>query len=371
MGAVELTPVLDATPGRPPLPGCGDVSLTPLGVYLVWYWNSYFTLRTSSLDRMKRTESFIQRVRSYWCLLLSNTHTLAVEFRTALPTFSRLLYDKSVHTPIFLLAQAIAFKVLLSVVPFLVLLTGLLGQWLAREEVFSVVERFVEHLLPAYVSEQVLSYTREVALAGGVFTIAGAIGLFVSALTLMTTLRQALTLLFQGEHRIERSIARGYVFDFRMVLQVGVLFFLTLSLSVALQWIELRGLTWLLEYSATAGLAEPGRYLILSIITPLLPLVISVFIFAQLFYLVPLPHPTFRAVLVGALVTALLWVFSNYVFTHYALNLTRFDLTTTFGLILAFVLWVYVSGLIFCLGALVVLVLDSMHHGSSEKKALC
>lgn len=286
-----------------------------------------------------------------------------------LVALSPLLYAKTISTPIFLLAQAIAFKVLLSVVPFLVLLTGLLGQWLAQEEAFSVVERFVVHLLPTYVAEQVLAYTREVALSAGVFTLAGGIGLFVSALTLMTTLRQALTVLFQEKHHVERTIIQGYLFDFRMVLQVGILFIVTLFLSLLMQWVELKGFTWLLEHATSAGLVESGRYVLLFVITPLLPLFISILIFAQLFYLVPLPHPSFRAVLLGALFTALLWVFSNYVFTNYALNLTRFDLTSTFGLILAFVLWVYVSGLIFCFGALVVLVIDLVHRDKSLARA--
>lgn len=274
--------------------------------------------------------------------------------------FFRLLYRKALITPIFLLAQAIAFKVLLSVVPFMVLLTGLLGQWLAQEDAFTVVEQFVVHLLPTYVAERVLDYTRQVALSAGVFTLAGGIGLFLSALTLMTTLRQALTLLFNEQYHQERSIVRGYLFDFRMVLQVGILFIFTLLLNVTLQWIDLKGFSWLLEHATSAGWVESVRYLLMSIMTPFIPLFISVLIFAQLFYLVPIPHPSMRAVGLGALFTALLWIFSNYVFTTYALNLTQFDLTSTFGLILAFVLWVYVSGLIFCYGALMVLVVDTL-----------
>lgn len=306
------------------------------------------------------------RARSIGARYVAIVHATVVRFTLELPRFLRLLYQKAFSTPIFLLAQAIAFKVLLSVVPFLVLLTGLLGGWLAQEEAFAVVEQFVGRLLPLYVAERVLTYTRELALSAGVFTVAGGIGLFVSALTLMTTLRQALTLLFQEHYHKERSLVRGYLFDFRMVLQVGVLFIITLFLNFSIQWIDLKGFTWLLEHSDSVRFIQSSRYILLSVVSPYIPLVISLFIFAQLFYLVPLPHPSLRSVFIGSAVTSFLWLFSNHLFTLYALNLTHFDLTSTFGLVLAFFLWVYISGLIFCLGALVVQVIDTRQRLMSD-----
>ncbi len=73
-----------------------------------------------------------------------------------------------------------------------------------------------------------------------------------------------------------------------------------------------------------------------------------------------------KSVIVGALAATVLWELAKYGFALYAVNVGHFhryggvvrDLVTlaeVFGLILAYAFWVYFSGLIFCIGALITL----------------
>src|SRR5690606_26077760 len=90
--------------------------------------------------------------------------------------------------------------------------------------------------------------------------------------------------------------------------------------------------------------------------------------FFQLFYFIPQPHPPRQSAFIGALVTGLLWEVAKLSFTFYATSVGRFDryvvpgteaeemisvLGEAFGLIIAFVFWVYYSGVVLVIGALI------------------
>lgn len=281
--------------------------------------------------------------------------------------YLRGLYRELTAKNVFLWAQAIAFKVLVTVVPIVILGTGIVGRILQGENAFTAVEGFIRSLLPRSQSNDLITFLSQVESASGTIVGIGGLGLFLSAMSLFITLRIAVSNAFEQNWHEERSLLWGYMFDVRMVLQVGLLFVLTVGLSVVLPSffndvilkelsVGTRWLRWVWN-NAIYGI---GLFL---------PLLITTAMFFQLYYLVPKPHPRKRSALSGAIIAAILWEGTKQAFTYYATYVGQFDqyatgaeglsaLGNAFGLIIAFVFWVYFSSILLMLGAII----SSLHE---------
>ncbi len=270
---------------------------------------------------------------------------------------------------IFVFSQAIAFKVLVTIVPLLVLATGIIGRFLKQDEPFEVVEGVVRDLLPGGQSEQILSFLRDLQSASGTITIVGILGTLVAVITLMTTLRAVVRGIFAEAYRDARSLLGGYAFDARMVVQVGALFLLSISITVASQWLSGTGEDVIRWYALDWEWLFQGWSVLFTVVGLVLPLFVTTAMFGQLYYFVPRPRPPKRSVVRGALVAATLWEAAKYAFALYATHVAGFDLGSTFGLILAFGFWIYYSGLVLCIGALIALIDEKRLRAEQSDRA--
>lgn len=288
------------------------------------------------------------------------------------------LYHLLDRKPVFLWAQAIAFKVLVTIVPVLVLATGVLGRILRQERPFQTVARFIRDFLPPYQSDQLIQFLEQLQRASGTFTVIGILGLLYATMTLFTTLRGVLSQVFDEPWHQGRSILRGYLFDLRMMVQVGGLFLLTFGVSLTIQAINVAGLEWLQRLHLDYVWVQEGWRRILQVLGLLIPYLLSLAMFFQLYYFTPKPRPPVRGALLGAVVAALLWEAAKTAFAFYAARSTFFErfansgisaIGHVFGLILAFGFWVYYSGVVFILGALLVLLYEKHQRDRKEMPA--
>lgn len=295
------------------------------------------------------------------------------------------LYRQANEKPIFLWAQAIAFKVLITIVPVVFLSVAILGQVLSRENPFETVSSYIREFLPSYRSEQVIDALDKLQQVSHPLTIIGIAALLFFAMTLFTTLRIVITSVFQEEWHDQRSIVGGYLFDLRMAGQVGLLFLLTIFLTSGLRFLDKAGIETVLNVLGRVGLdyvwlEEGGRQMIQYVLY-LLPFVLTVAMFFQLFLFIPKPRPPKRSALLGAVTTAILWEIAKVAFSIYAASSGRLDvevdaagenavgaLANTFLLILAFVLWVYYSGVVLCVGAIVALLNEKKYRLEKKRK---
>jgi len=274
---------------------------------------------------------------------------------------------------VFLCAQAIAFKVLLAVVPILVLTIGLFGRRLRDDEPFGATGEFIRTLLPPGRSERFIDFLGQVVDASGALTLIGSVALLVTITTLFTSLRITIRKIF-GEQGWagRRKPWWGYLFDLRMAVQVGVCLAATIGLTVLLRSADY--LNPQLFGALFPGLPWSGEELAdMSGLGMLVPFVFTLLVFMQLYYFVPRPHPPWRSVCIGAVLSAVLWDLAKQGFAFYVGNLGHVEryltdetdlgsLADTFGLILLFVSWAYLSGLILGVGALVVDLHARRHH---------
>lgn len=277
------------------------------------------------------------------------------------------LYNEFSEKEIFLWAQAIAFKALVTIVPVIVLATGVIAQTRLVERPFETVAEFSSEFLPLEYSDTIIRALQQLQSASGTLTIVGAIGLIISAITLFTTLRIAIGSVFQEEWNVRRSIIRGYAFDFRMVVQVGLFFILTISLTIFIQALNTQGVALLELVGLDYAWLTEGWQRTIGTLGLFVPFLLTTTMFFQILYFIPKPHPPKRSAFAGALVTSLVWEAAKFGFTFYASTVGRFDryrgdgdgfitgLGQAFGLILAFVFWAYFSGILLCGGATVAL----------------
>ena len=278
------------------------------------------------------------------------------------------LYLELSEKNVFLWAQAIAFKVLVTIVPIVILATGIIGRVLQGEDAFAAVTRFIRELLPGSQSQQLIDFLTQLQDASATIVGIGGIGLFLSAMSLFITLRIAVSNAFEQDWHQQRSLLRGYLFDARMVIQVGVLFLLTVGLSVSLpSFVNDVIIGQLLEHEQWVQWLWGQAIWITGL---LLPLLLTTAMFFQLYYLVPQPSPRKRSALAGALLAAVLWESAKQAFTYYATYVgygTGTEaLGSTFGLIVAFVFWVYFSGVVLMIGAVVASLREHRHVTAGE-----
>lgn len=297
--------------------------------------------------------------------------TLLTRLREAPLYYANGLYQEISTKNVFLFAQAIAFKVMVTIVPVVILAAGVTGRVFRNDAgSFEQIRTLLEDFLPSYQSDQLLEFMRRLLDASGTFTLVGAIGLLLSALTLATTLRLAVGGAFRQEWHDERSIFGGYAFDLRMVVQVGFFFVLSILLTFAAQSLGSGGTAVFKQLGLDYVWISTGWRRVINALGLVIPFIVTTAMFFQLFYFVPVPHPPNRSALAGALVTAVLWEAAKFGFTFYARYVGRFDrygggatsslgedgmiaLGSGFGLLIAFIFWVYYSGIVLMIGALV------------------
>lgn len=300
---------------------------------------------------------------------MSNLVTYWNRLRETLAYYAGGIYRYLFEKDIFLWAQAIAFKVLITIVPIIILATGILGRILQREDAFASVARYIQEYIPSFErSRMLIDFIDRLQQAGTFFTGLGIFALLFAAMTIFTTLRVVIGNVFQEEWHRHRSTIRGYLFDIRMAAQVGLLFLLTFGLSLLTQSINQGGLDMAQRFGLDYVWLREGWRQAFKWLSYLIPYLLSTAMFFQLFYFVPQPHPPKRSALTGAVVTGLLWEAAKLSFTLYATYVGRFDRYTVpgqegqeifealgqaFGLIIALVFWIYYSGIVLTLGTLI------------------
>lgn len=280
------------------------------------------------------------------------------------------LYRELSDKNLFLWAQAIAFKVLVTIVPIVVLATGIAGRVLRGNDAFATVARFIHDFLPPSQSNQLVTFLEQLQQASGTIVGLGGLGLLLSAVSLFITLRIAVGKAFEQDWHEDRSLLGGYLFDFRMVIQVGVFFLLTISFSVVAQSLLNTAIVEMLGMNA--DWVREGWSRVIRTLNIFVPFFITTAMFFQLYYLVPQPHPRKRSAFSGAMLAGVLWEGLKQAFTYYATYVGHFDryaapgeglnaLGNTFGLIIAFVFWVYFSAIVLMIGAVIASLYEHRH----------
>jgi membrane protein len=244
----------------------------------------------------------------------------------------------------FFLAAGLAFSFLVCVVPLLLLAASTLGFVLSSHEAAQEAVNQLTRNFPVYRKEITAAIVRIVETR----TVSGLAGTF-TLIFFSTPLFGATRLIM---HRMLGVRAGGgYVsnllLDFGMVLVLTVMLFASSSVTWFFQWLQggvLREIGSRWSYTVTLAFS----------------VALSTLMFYFGYRYVPRRRPGVGAALVGGLLAGLLWEVAKQLFRVYIRQVGVYDqIYGPLGILVAFVMFVYYSAIVFVFGAAYVAALDS------------
>ena len=258
------------------------------------------------------------------------------------------LYDRLDEHHVFLLGGGLAFSFLVCIVPLVLVLLSVLGNALAASALEYRIEIVIEMLFPAtqYTAslknfflarvDEIIRY-REVAGYGGVF------GLLLAASGLFSSMRTILNKVFRVRRDVH--IVIGKLRDFGMVLLVLLFVLTSTTLFPLVEFMKamMHKMTWLPTLSLNSSLHS---------LSPVLFFIIIFLLFFILYNFIPNENLGVMPTGVSALMAAIFWEIARQIFGYYLAHAAALDrVYGAYLFLVAVVLWIYYSALMFILGA--------------------
>ena len=239
-------------------------------------------------------------------------------------------------------AAAIAFYALLSVFPLLLFLVGILGRWLSTAEAEALIRGALGRMAPVVPEALWANLERALALRGPINVVA-ALTLAWSASSLFAAVIHALDRVWN--ERGGRAFWEHRLLSVALVVVVTLLFVFSLILGTVMAFLP-RLIVFLLPIRPEV--VERGWQFVPTLIT----FGLDVSLYALLYRFLPARYPPWPAVWAGAVVAAVGEHLVRIGFGLYLTYFARYGLVYgTLATLVAFLLWVYLSGLVLLIGA--------------------
>ena len=242
------------------------------------------------------------------------------------------------------ISAALAFYCAFSLAPLLIIIVSIAGWIVGSELAFSYVGSQLTLLFGKPSADLILAAMNGAQSTDGIWATAlSVVMLLVGASTVFAALESALQQVWGGRNSMPRgwrSFVRARLISFGFILAIGFLLLVSLTLTTALA--ALRGYV-LRHFEGLVGLLATMDFL--------LSIVLGTGLVALMYRYLPARRLAWRHVLIGALVTALLFHLGRW---GIGLYLGRATQPTAFGAAASFaalLLWLYYSAQIFLFGA--------------------
>lgn len=286
-------------------------------------------------------------LRAYFTIQVKGYYSIANRwcgglFTIILNSFRRFLAAHATEG-----ASSIAYYALFSVFPLLVFLIAVATSLIADETVMTFIFDFIEQTLPLYFQDLIKGNIEQALALRGSVQIVSTIGLLWGASGVFTAIT----------HNIDRAwhIPERRNFIFSRLVGLGMIASITTGLFVL--WFLSTTLVKLLpalEIPLWNGesIHVYNSYL-WSILSRFIPYFLILFAFINLYKWVPNTSVYWREAFWGAAVAGLAWELAQRGFSWYLTSgWARYQLVYgSLGAMIAFLLWLYVSGLIVLYGA--------------------
>jgi len=260
------------------------------------------------------------------------------------------------------MGAAIAYYMLFSIAPLLILLTALAGYVFGEDAAQGEIVAQLQGRIGLEGAEVVQSLIKSVSkpAQGAIATLASIFTLLIGASSVFGELQSALNRIWRVPDPVNRSglfnFVRGRLLSFAMVLGLGLLLLLSLSFGTFLSAVGQWSNRW---FSGWQSVLQAANFVV--------SFALNAVIFAMIYKIMPRARIAWRDVAVGAMVTALLLETSKLLIGLY---LGRTTVTSGFGAagsLVLFLMWVYLSAQIFLLGAEFTWVYSHQRGSRSER----
>lgn len=244
----------------------------------------------------------------------------------------------------FFLAGGLAFFFMVCFIPLLFLVASITGFVLSPETVTGQIRDALASTVPVYQYEITRTLLR-------IIETRRSSGLFATTVLILfsTQLFGALRIVLNRVLGIRgQALLHGFLFDSAMILLVGALVIGNVGTTAVLTWLKL---------VAAREVAMPAYWM--GRISIGLGFVFSTTMYFVIYRFFPHRPILLRAAFVGALVATGLWEVARHLLRLYVLKLGLYDqIYGPLGVLMAFVMFVYYSAIVFVFGAEVVAALD-------------
>ncbi len=231
-----------------------------------------------------------------------------------------------------LLAGAVAYYALLSIVPLLILTVIALSHFVDQGALLQTIGRYLEWLLPGQsraVVAELANFLVHRDVLGWVLLVSM---LFFSSLA-FTVLENAMSVIFH--HRVfvrRRHFLISAIIPYLYILSLGLGLLLATLVSGNLQAMGLQEVDFLSRSWSLGGLSGVLLYL--------LGFAGEIFVLASVYMVMPVGRPSLRHALLGAVAAAVLWELSRHVLVWYFTSLSQIgtvygSLTTAIAVLLS------------------------------------
>jgi membrane protein len=261
--------------------------------------------------------------------------------------FIKDVFEKFIDDKAPKLGAALSFYTIFSLAPLLIIAISvagaIFGRRAARGEIVGQIEGFIgeEGARIVQTTLRNSSYTHE----GGIALVISLLTLIIGSTIVFVDLQESLDMVWKVKPKPGQNFIKGLLKDrirsFAVVVGTGFLLLLSLIVSTVISALN--------DYISEQFFALPVYYLQLSNL--LISLFIVFLLFMLIFKVLPDVKIEWRHVWVGALVTAILFVFGKYLISLY---LSTSSLSSTYGAagsLVVLLLWIYYSSQILFLGA--------------------
>jgi membrane protein len=239
----------------------------------------------------------------------------------------------------FFLSSWLTFNILINLIPFIMLLLGLVGTYLYNDqEVLNHIRAYLRNVAPT-LDPKIMGSFMDLIENRQIVGILGFVGLLWISTWVFSSLRIALNIVFRIKKR--RGMLRGIGIDLLMVLLVGILLLVSMILSSAVTFLE----------------GYQGRILVAIgptiqwILKYLLPFFLTFCMFVLIYKIIPAKRVHVKSALQAALFASLLWELAKHLFGWYVVHLAEYSIFYgSLSTLVIFVLWVYYSSTILVVG---------------------
>lgn len=244
-----------------------------------------------------------------------------------------------------IMGAELAYYTLFSIFPLILAVISLLGYALALGlplalDAQEYVLTTVRANMPG-VADIISNTVEQVRTQRGTIGAMALVWLIISASAIFAQLQRTLNVIFDVEppklSLIQNIVAR--VTNATMVFGIVFLLLVAMLIDAALKFV-IANTAWL-----------PGSGFVWMLLTPLFSLVITAALFALMFKVLPQTRLSFREVLPGAVVGAVLWEVGKQVLTWYIGRQTYGEVYGPLAGVIALMVWIYYSTQIMFLGA--------------------
>jgi YihY family inner membrane protein len=243
-----------------------------------------------------------------------------------------------------LLAGAVAYYTLLSIVPLLILLVFALSRFVPEQQLLATIGRYADLVVPA-MGAAIVSTLDAFLDTGAVMSGILLVTLVVFSSLAFTALENAFAVIFHHRFRARsRHWAISAVIPYCYIVVLGVGLLVVTLVSGGLQALTREEVAWLGE-SATLGRVSSALLYVLGVAGEILLL-------ASIYFVMPVGQLSWRHALVGGVVAGLLWEATRHLLVWYFGTLSQVQVVYgAFATTIAILLSLEIASGVLLLGA--------------------